>query len=230
MRAELRSLTVHVDTGRWSGTVLTDVDLALHPGRITALLGGPGAGKTMIARALAGRLPATARVTGEILLEGTVGHLPQDGIEAFAPDRTVGVQLCELESRHRAWSVAQARAAALYPADAADLLPQHHSAGQIQRAALAAALLPAPDILVADGPTASLDRGTADAVWVSLREYADRGGAVLAITHDVPLLVATGLAEQIVVVHDGRVLAAGTLADVAARPEPEVRMYFRSVP
>ena len=102
----------HADTVRWRGIVLSDVDLALHPGRITAVLGGPGSGKTVIARALTGRLPATARVTGEVLLDGTVGHLPQDGVEAFAPDRTVGDQLHELANRHRAWCVAEACAAA----------------------------------------------------------------------------------------------------------------------
>lgn len=229
MPAELRSLTVHVDTGRWSGTVLTDVDLTVPPGQITALIGGPGSGKTMIARALTGQLPATARATGEILVDGTVGYLPQDGTDAFTPDRSVEAQLRELEQRHGAWRVEAAQTAALYPSDAAGLLPQHHSAGQIQRAALAAALLPAPDLLVADSPTASLDRGTADAVWASLRAYADTGAAVLTITHDVPLLTATGVAEHLVVVHEGRILAAGAPDNVATCPEPEVQMYFRSV-
>ena len=228
MPAEIRSLTVHIDTGRWSGTVLTDVDLTVSPGQITALIGGPGSGKTMIARALTGQLPTTARRAGEILIDGSVGYLPQDGIDAFTPDRPVEAQLRELEQRHGAWRVEAARTAALYPSDAADLLPQHHSAGQVQRAALAAALVTAPDVLVADNPTASLDRGTADAVWASLRAYADSGAAVLVITHDVPLLTITGVAERLVVLHEGRVLAAGPLADVAACSEPEVQMYFRS--
>lgn len=225
--AELRSLTVHVDTGRWSDTVLTDVDLAVPAGRITALLGGPGAGKTMIARALTGRLPATASATGEIMVEGTVGYVPQDGGDAFAPDRPVGDQLRELEHRHRACSVDDALAAAQYPSDAADLLPHHHSAGQIQRAALAAVLLAAPDLLVADGPTASLDWSTTDRVWAALRAYADGGAAVLAVTHDAPVLTPPGIAEHIAVLHRGRILASGALSELAASAEPAVRMYFQ---
>src|SRR5690606_659416 len=107
------------------------------------------------------------------------------------------------------------------------LLPRHNSAGQIQRAALAAALLSAPDVLVADGPTASLDQGTAYAVWKTLRECADSGTACLVITHDVPLLAATGFADRLAVVSKGRILAVGTTAELSASADPLVRMYFR---
>lgn len=227
MTAELRSLTVHIDTGRWSETVLTDVDLSVPAGQITALLGGPGDGKTMIAYALTGRLPDTAKSTGEVLTDGTFGYVPQDGIDAFTPDRTVGAQLRTLEQRHGAWTVAEACAAAYYPTDALETLPGHNSAGMIQRAAVAAALIAAPDVLIADGATASLDRGTAYAVWKSLREYADDGAALLVVTGDVPLLTATGYADQLVVVEQGRVLAAGTMMELPGSTNPRVQMYFQ---
>ncbi|PXX71539.1 peptide/nickel transport system ATP-binding protein [Nocardia tenerifensis] len=226
MTVELRSLTVDIDTGRWRGTVLEEVDVRVPAGQITALLGGPGDGKTMIAYALTGRLPETARSSGAVLVDGRVGYVPQAGIDAFTPDRTVGEQLRSLARRHRAWSVEQACAAAYYPSDAMDLLPQHNSAGQIQRAAIAAALLTAPDVLIADSPTASLDQGTAFAVWKSLREYADTGAALLVITHDVPLLVATGYADRLVIMSSGRVLATGTTSELSASADPQVHMYF----
>lgn len=227
MTAELRSLTVHIDTGRWSETVLTQVSLRVPAGCITALLGGPGAGKTMITYAFTDRLPAVAQTTGEILIEGTVGYIPQDGIDAFAPDRPVGEQLRTLEQQHGKWSVTRACDAAFYPAAALELLPRHNSAGQIQRAAVAAALLVAPDVLIADGPTASLDRGTAFGVWKSLREYADSGAALLVVTGDVPLLTATGYADLVAIVEEGRMLATGTMAELAESADPRVRAYFR---
>ncbi|WP_280425895.1 ATP-binding cassette domain-containing protein [Nocardia carnea] len=227
MTAELRALTVHIDTGRWSDTVLTEVSLRVPAGCITALLGGPGAGKTMITWALTDRLPATARTTGEVLIEGTVGYIPQDGIDAFVPDRTVGEQLRTLEQRHGEWTVARACAAAYYPVDALESLPKHNSAGQIQRAAVAAALLVAPDVLIADGPTASLDRGTAFGVWKSLRECADNGMALLVVTGDVPMLTATGYADLIAIVEEGRLLAAGTIEELADSADPRVQSYFR---
>ncbi|MFC4372572.1 ATP-binding cassette domain-containing protein [Nocardia halotolerans] len=241
MTAELSRLTVSVDTGRWSGTVLTDVDLTVAPGRITAVLGGPGAGKTMIASALTGNLPATARSQGRVLINGAVvdgqqwpplreyviGYVPQEGVTVFDTGETVGAQLRTLESRHRAWSIERACAAAYYPTDALNLLPHQHSAGQIQRAALAAALLPAPPVLVADGPTNSLDMGTAHAVWRSLRDYADSGAAVLVVSNEVQLLARTGFADRMVIMHEGRVHAAGTASELADSPDAFVRAVLR---
>ncbi|GAJ83958.1 putative ABC transporter ATP-binding protein [Nocardia brasiliensis NBRC 14402] len=225
--AELRSLTVDIDTGRWRDTVLTEVDLRVRDGQVTVLLGGPGDGKTMVAYALTGRLPESARTTGEVLVEGRVGYVPQDGIDAFARDRSVGAQLQELASGNGTWTVERACAAAHYPSEALDLLPQHNSAGQIQRAAVAAALLTDPDVLIADSPTASLDQGTAFGVWKSIREYADAGAAVLVITHDLLLLTATGYADQLVIMSKGQVVTAGSMNDLKTSDDSRVRRYFQ---
>ncbi|WP_410873059.1 ATP-binding cassette domain-containing protein [Nocardia sp. A7] len=242
MTAELSGLTVRINTGRWSETVLTDVDVAVIPGRITAVLGGPGAGKTMVASALTGRLPSTAHQQGLISINGetvdgrhwqslgerVVGYVPQEGVTTFDTDKAVGEQLQTLQMRHRAWSVERACTAAQYPADALDLLPHQHSGGQIQRAALAAALLPAPPILIADGPTNSLDMGTAYAVWKSLRDYADSGAAVLVVSNEVHMLAHSGFADRMVILHEGRVLAAGTVAELTESTDTFVRAILSS--
>ena len=241
MSAELRGLTVHIATDRWRETVVDSVDLVVPDGRITALLGASGCGKSMVAAALAGRLPASAQRTGEIRLADVpvrdrrpaagdvVGFLPQDGVRAFDPDETVGRQLRARERRYGAWSLDRACAAAHYPHDAFDLLPAQHSGGQIQRAALAAALLPAPGVLVVDEPTASLERDTAYPVWKTLRAYADAGAAVLAITHDVALLLATAFADDMVVMRDGRTVVSGCPAQLLGNTDPYVRGLFRPV-
>ncbi|GAA1983828.1 ATP-binding cassette domain-containing protein [Amycolatopsis minnesotensis] len=235
--AELRDVTVHIDTGRWSETVLDAVSLAVPEGRITALIGESGCGKSMAAAALTGLLPATAQRSGQVLVDGTVAHgrpelraigyAPQDGVTAFKPGEAVGAQLRDLEEIHRHWSVERACAAAGYPAEVFDLLPRQHSGGQIQRAALAAALLPSPRILVADEPTASLDAENAYRVWKTLREYADEGAAVLVITQDVPMLAATGVADRMAVMRAGRILVEDSAAAVAALDNPYVQGFFR---
>ncbi|MFE3230283.1 ATP-binding cassette domain-containing protein [Nocardia sp. NPDC059228] len=240
MTAELRCVTVHIDTGRWSETVLNAVDLAIPAGQITAVLGGPGSGKSMLARALTGQLPTTAQCSGVVLICGEiakdqhrprlpeqVGYVPQDGVTAFDPDETVGAQLHALQDRHHAWSVERACAAAHYPADGLLLLPHHNSGGQIQRAALAAALLAAPGILVADGPTNSLDTGTAYQVWKSLRDYADSGAAVLVISNEVKMMITDGFADRIVMMHEGRVLSAGPTA-LMLDSDPYLQALFRA--
>ncbi|MFE0023408.1 ATP-binding cassette domain-containing protein [Amycolatopsis sp. NPDC059021] len=238
----MSDLTVQVDTGRWSETILDSVDLVVPAGRITALLGESGCGKSMVAAALTGLLPAVARSTGDVringtavrdqrqwrhLRAGTVGLVPQFGVTAFAAEETVGAQLFERQRRHRGRSVEEACAAALYPTEVLDLYPHQHSSGQIQRAALAAALLPGPDLLVVDEPSASLDPDTAYEVWTNLRAYADTGAAVLTITHDAPLLSETGVADQMVFLRAGRTTATGSPTEMRALADPYVQGFFR---
>lgn len=242
MAAALRELTVHIDTGRWSETVLDAVDLDVPDAKITALLGESGCGKSIAAAALTGTLPDTATSTGQVRIDGepvhgrrqwllhrggTVGLAPQAGVTAFRAEDTVGAQLRALEHRYRRWSVGRACAAPRYPAELADLYPDQHSGGQIQRAALAAALLPAPRVLVADEPAASLDTETAYRVWVTLRRYADAGAAVLVITHDVPMLTATRIADHAALMRGGKIVATGDLAGLAALQDPYARGFFQ---
>ena len=239
--AELSDLNVHVATDRWSETVLDSVHLVVPAGRITALLGESGCGKSMVAAALTGLLPSTARSTGEVRINGTavreqrqwqqlrvgtVGLVPQFGATAFAAERTVGAQLYERQRLPNCRTVEDACAAALYPAEMLDLHPHQHSSGQIQRAALAAAWLPGPDLLVVDEPSASLDMGTAHEVWAHLRAYADTGAAVLTITHDVTLLIETGAADRVVFLRDGRTTATGSPTEVRALEDPYVQGFF----
>ncbi|MBE1531449.1 ATP-binding cassette domain-containing protein [Actinomadura algeriensis] len=239
--AELRDLSVHIDTGRWSETVLDAVDLVVPEGKVTALLGESGCGKSMAAAALTGNLPDVARVSGQVRIDGvavdgprewralrgrTVGLVPQEGVTAFDPSETVGARLRALERRYGRWSIDRACGAARYPAELFDLYPKEHSGGQIQRAALAAALLPAPAVLIADEAAASLDADTAYAVWTTLYEYARGGAAVLLITHDVPMLTATRVADHLVIMRGGTVVDAGAITGLAARPDPYVRGFF----
>ena len=241
MPAELCELTVHVDTGRWNETVLDAADLVVPDGKITALLGESGCGKSMAAAALTGSLPDSARSTGQVRIDGepvrgrrhwhrlrggTVGLLPQEGVTAFHAEDTVGTQLSALQDRYGRWSIDRACAAARYPTELADLHPHQHSAGQIQRAALAAALLPEPHVLIADEPTASLDAQTAYGVWLTLRRYADAGAAVLVITHDVPTLTAGRIADHAALMRAGKVIARGALTDLAALDDPYARGFF----
>ncbi|MDI2029882.1 ATP-binding cassette domain-containing protein [Saccharopolyspora sp. TS4A08] len=217
------------------------MSFAVPEGRVTALLGESGCGKSMLAAALTGSLPASAQRTGVVLLDGepvvdqrewrrlrgkTIGFLPQEGVTAFDPGTDVGSQLRALRERHGGWSVEKACAAAQYPAEALSLLPEQHSSGQIQRAALAAAILPIPKLLVVDEPTASLDTATAYAVWESLRTCADAGTAVLAITHDVPKLLDLAIVDHMLFLRDGDLVAAGSPGSLRTLPDLYVQGFF----
>ena len=86
------------------------------------------------------------------------------------------------------------------------------SGGQRQRVALAAALLPRPEVVFLDEPTAGLDPHARLDVWALLREEADRGACVVVTTHSFE--EAERIADRVVIMAAGRVVADGTLAEV----------------
>lgn len=87
----------------------------------------------------------------------------------------------------------------------------------------------AETVLVADEPTASLDTFTACEVWRTLREYADSGAAVLAITQEVPFLDTIRVADRMVFLRDGHVVAEGAPAEIRGAGDPYLRGFFRDV-
>lgn len=140
----------------------------------------------------------------------------------------MGEQLHALHERYRRWSVELACAAARHPAGLLGLHPRP-ALGRPDQARRArrrpAARAPRPGRLRTGG--LSLDTATAYGVWTTLRRYADAGAAVLAITHDVPVLAAARITGHLALMRGGRVVAAGGLADPAALDGPYPRGFFR---
>lgn len=221
--ARVEGLTIRVDTGRWSATVVDGARLNLAGGSVTALLGDSGSGKSMLARALAGTLPVTAEVSGTLEVP-SVAYVPQSGADAFSSSHTVGEQLCEIAHRHGT-DVAAACDRALYPADRLDLYVEQHSGGEIDRAALAAGFLAAPELLIVDEPSSSVDDGLAEVMWSALGAYPREmvpGAAVLVITSDIGLMSHSGIVDRAVMLRDGRVHADGEAAAVLGSDHPYI--------
>ena len=216
------------------GTLHLDVDLAVEAGEVVALLGPNGAGKTTILRALAGLQPLDR---GQITIDGRLVDDPATGGFVPAEERPVGVvfqdyllfpQLTVLENvafgpRSRGTPKAAARAQAqrwldrVGVGDLAGHKPRKISGGQAQRTALARALATEPHLLLLDEPLAALDATTRTAVRRDLRRHlADFDGATVLVTHDA--LDALALADRVVILEDGSVTQAGTLAEVTTQP------------
>ncbi|MGW8531618.1 dipeptide/oligopeptide/nickel ABC transporter permease/ATP-binding protein [Nocardiopsis sp. NPDC055824] len=234
----VRGLTLRLptDDGRLVHAA-TGVDLDLHAGRLTALVGESGCGKSTLASALCGLLPQGTRSAGSVRIAGrevpaaderawrglrgrVVGLAGQAGAATFTPVRRLGPQLAEVAASLGAPTpVPELLARVGLEGSAADKYPHELSGGMAARAVLATALAGDPAVLVADEPTAGLDPDLAGQVLRLLRGAADRGTAVLVITHDLQALDTAGAADAVAVMYAGRIVEHGPAERVLTAPE-----------
>ena len=229
--AEISDLCVEVD-GR---TIVDGVRLRVLPGRVTALVGASGSGKTTTGLALLGEYPAGARVTGEVRRpgDGPVGYVPQHPAAVLNPARRVSALLDDIARPHvrhlprterrgaARELVLRAMADAQLP-DAADLLrryPHQLSGGQQQRVVLAQALLLGARVIVADEPTTGQDVLTRSGIVDRLATVAARGIAVVLLSHDLDVVRA--LADDVLVLRAGRVVESGPVRQLWEAPRHE---------
>jgi oligopeptide/dipeptide ABC transporter ATP-binding protein len=252
----VEDLRVELTAGGVRFPAVDGVSLTVGPGESVALAGESGSGKTQLARAIVGLSPAGARVSGRVLWRGRdvssepegardrwrgadVGLVFQEPAAAFDPVRTIGSQIVEAVRLHRGVSASAARDAAVaalsdaaYPEPESALGEYAHrlSGGLAQRAYLAMALAPGPELLVADEATASLDPTVAARVLVRLDELRSRRGlALLLITHDLKLVAPRS--DRMLVMYGGRVVEEGRTRDVLSRPaHPYTRGLLRAAP
>ncbi|GHJ57562.1 ABC transporter ATP-binding protein [Nocardioides sp. OK12] len=200
------------------------------PGRVVAVIGPNGAGKSTLLGALAGTVAATGRVEvagrdwsdlpvrerrlGVVFQDRSLlPHLRARDDVAFGL-RARGVPRREADRRALAWLDR------LGVGDLADRRPAQLSGGQAQRVAIARALAGEPELLLLDEPFAGLDVGVATGLRIELaRHLAAYGGVALLVTHDA--LDALTLADEVLVLDEGRVVQTGSPRDVAAHPRTE---------
>ncbi|UXN21766.1 ABC transporter ATP-binding protein [Curtobacterium flaccumfaciens] len=247
---DVRGLTVAI-----GGTpIVHGVDLRVDAGECVALVGASGSGKTVTARAVLGLSAPDAAVHADVFtvdgvdvggytdrrwrrLRGSrVGYVGQEALGALDPLRPVGREVAdslrlhtEMRAAERVDAVRDALAAVgLDPDIATDgRLAGTLSGGMRQRALIAAATVGSPALLVADEPTTALDAGVAVTVMEQLRGAQTRGAGLLVITHDLGLVA--GWADRVAVVHEGRIVEQGAVAEVFAAPQhPATRALVRA--
>ena len=228
----------HFDGGRGAAPVLAvnDVSLAIAPGEFLAIVGASGSGKTTLLR-LANRLiaPDSGRIAIDgadianvdvIALRRSIGTVFQSG--GLFPHMSVADNI-GITPKLLGWPAAQIAARVdelmtlmlLDPAPHRDRLPGQLSGGQRQRVSVARALAARPHIVLMDEPFGALDPLTRDALGEDYRDlHRELGLTTLMITHDMAEAVL--LADRIVVMREGRIVAQGTATELASVDDTDV--------
>lgn len=226
--------------------ILKGVDLTVMPGEIRVILGGSGCGKSTLMKNCIGLVTprsGTAKVLGkEIkLLDQTerakllqhLGVLFQAG--ALLGSITVGENIALPLREHTDLpesliiEIVRLKLALVELSHAEHLLPSELSGGMLKRAGLARAMALDPDVLFCDEPSAGLDPLTSSELDDLLIRLRDRFGmAIVVVTHE--LLSIQKIADKVVFLSQGLVLADGTLEAVKASDEPEIKAFFQRIP
>jgi ABC-2 type transport system ATP-binding protein len=217
--------------------VLTDLNLAVPTGTVLALLGPNGAGKTTTVRILATLVrpdTGTATVAGHDLRTDPVGvrrAISLTGQHAAVDDMLTGRENLELMARlrHLGRRAARDRVAELLGefdlTDARDRRVGTYSGGMKRRLDLAISMIVRPELVFLDEPTTGLDPRGRDQLWQTVRGIVADGVTVLLTTQY--LAEADELADRIVMLDRGRIVAEGTAAELKAGVGAEiVRLHF----
>ena len=231
-----------VVTGFGEQRVHQGVSFSVGRGEIAALIGGSGAGKSALVKEAIGLLrPSSGRIellgvdvlgagSGEMnALRRRFGMLFQDGarFSSLTVAENVAVPFHEHTKLPRelvAPLVGFKLSLVGLPAEAGAKSPAELSGGMRKRVALARALALEPEMLFLDEPTSGLDPVNARAFDHLVKVLRDGLGlTVLMVTHDLDTLA---IADRVVVLSAGKVIADGPLAQVRSAPDPWIREYF----
>ncbi|TVQ52687.1 MAG: ABC transporter ATP-binding protein [Rhodobacteraceae bacterium] len=253
----VRDLVVEIPSRRGVVRPVDGVSFDIARGEILGVVGESGAGKSMTGAAVIGLIDPPGRIAGGAVLLGggridrlppaemrrirgkRVGMVFQDPLTSLNPLIPIGDQIAETIAAHLPVSAAEARRRALaaleevgIPAAARriDSYPHEFSGGMRQRVVIALALAAEPELVIADEPTTALDVSVQAQIIDVLKEIcAERGAAVMLITHDMGVIAET--ADRVAVLYAGRLAEIGPVREVIAAPRhPYTRGLMASTP
>ena len=246
-----------VSQGRDDYTAVDDVSFSMNYGEKLAIIGESGSGKTTVIRSVLGLLPAGGKVTkGDILFEGEsllnyskkqwrdlrgtqISMIFQDSGAMINPIRKIGSQYVEYIRVHKDISKKAAEDMAVEMLEKMRLpngkrimnsYPFELSGGMCQRVGIAMAMTFQPKLLLADEPTSALDVTTQAQIVRQMMELRDDfGTGIIIVTHNIG--VAAYMADQLIVMHHGKVVDHGTREEVLNNPTSDyTRKLLEAVP
>jgi microcin C transport system ATP-binding protein len=245
---KITNLSIQFGDGRKERKVVDGVHLDIAPGSRTAIVGESGSGKSLTALSILGLLPEGAKVSGNIHWMGKnllrlqeeqlrqvrgreIAMIFQEPMTALNPLFSIGDQIIEAVMIHEPLlerRVAKARAQEMLEkvglpdvVNKMNAYPHQLSGGQRQRAMIAMALSTKPKLLIADEPTTALDVNLRKQILELIKDLQSQSEnqemSVLLITHDLNLVKR--FADNVVVMHQGKVLESGTIQQIFTTPQ-----------
>ena len=236
--------------------ILRGISFDVPAGQITGVAGESGSGKTMTGLSVLRLNPDNTHISGTINFDGeNLFELPlkemvglrgkrismvfQDPTASLHPMMNIGTQLTDHLRRHTGMKKRDALELAAKtldevrvpnPEQALKKYPHQFSGGQLQRVAIASAIICEPEVLIADEPTTALDVTVQAGVLRLLRNLCDhRGLAIMLVTHDLGVMSA--LADRIVVMREGEIVEEGERYQVINDPKHDyTRELIESLP
>jgi peptide/nickel transport system ATP-binding protein len=253
---QIRDLRVTFNTQMGELKAVRGIDVDVAPGEILGVVGESGSGKSVSFLAAMGLLPASATITGSVVLDGkeligskrkafrsvrgkSLAMVFQDPLSALNPVHRVGDQIVEMIQSHQDMNThdAEKRAVELLeivgipqPAERARQYPHEFSGGMRQRVVIAMAIANNPKVLIADEPTTALDVTVqAQILEVIQKVQQTFGTAVVLITHDLGVIAR--VADSVNVMYAGRNVESGSVQSIFDHPShPYTRGLLSSLP
>lgn len=236
--------------------LVTGVDISIERGHCTAVIGESGSGKSITASTIGRILPANLRISnGNIFFEGKdisqipetemqklrgqkISYVFQDYQGAFTPFIKVGKQFHETINCHMKMDKDEQKSLILSKIESVGLdaeriyksYPFQMSGGQLQRCAIAQAMLMNPDLLIADEPTTALDSVSTSNVLQLMKEIKEEANCgILFISHD--LRTVKQYADELIIMYKGHIVERGKTEEVMANPKHiYTKNLFASIP
>jgi len=242
---EIENLRTHFHTEEGVVKAVEDISFRLESGRTLGIVGESGSGKSVTSLSIMRLLASTARIeSGRISFLGKdlvrlpertmqsirgrdISMIFQEPMTSLNPVFTVGAQIMEAIILHQRASKTEARQKTIdllrevgipKPEQRVDSYPHQMSGGQKQRVMIAMALSCNPQLLIADEPTTALDVTIQAQILEILRRLRDdRGMSIIFITHDLGVIAE--IADDVLVMFQGREVEYGPVLDIYSRPQ-----------
>ena len=226
--------------------VISNLNVSLEEGEILAVVGASGSGKSLLAHAILGILPANAKVSGAIsyagealtgarqaALRGTDIALIPQSVNYLDPLMRVGNQVRTSAKGGDVVAAQRQVFERLHLQEAVEkMYPFELSGGMARRTLLSTAMVSGAKVIIADEPTPGLDPVVMKEALENFREFADKGCAVMLITHDIES--ALTIADKIAVFYAGTTVEVAPVTDFTGDGEalrhPYSKALWRALP